>query len=138
MGNSPDPAKLSPGLPWCPAARSWRAPARASRAAHKHGSGRGFPGQGPRVLRIAHSYIRRCLCRRSNPCPFVPPLEEWDVPCQRAVLWRDDTLSWGPRARSRQLPVLLPCQAEPWQMWGTSAFSFCSRFSVKSLLEKCA
>lgn len=62
-------------------------------------------------------------------CPFVPLL---DVPCQSAVPWRNDTLSWGPRARSRQLP----CQAEPWEMWGTHAFSFRSSFSVKSLLEK--
>lgn len=71
-------------------------------------------------------------------CPFVPPLEERDVSCQSAILWRNDALSWGPCVGSRQLPVLLPWQAEPQETWGTYAYSICCSFSVNSVLEKYA
>lgn len=34
--------------------------------------------------------------------------------------------------------MLLPCQAEPQETWGTCGCSICCNFSMKSLLEKYA
>lgn len=138
LGSSPGPTELCPSFLWCPAAHSGE-PLTVPLVQHAStGWAAASPGRGCVGMRIAHSYIRRYLCCCSKLCPFVPPLEERDVPCQSTVLQRNDTLSWGPGARSRQLPVLLPCQAEPQEILGTYAFSLCSSFHVKSLLEKYA